>query len=178
MSFLTFLQKNRLSFITTGITTNTVQPLNDALPPPHYSYQPQHSHPETNCNTGTNNSSTSSVSSSSAAALSGSYNTHADMSSYHPHHHEHNHIPASSTAAAVLSTPAAQSRSVALDRTNDTVYTATTSVVKAIMVLSHGVERAVAAEYLDLVKNVGFELRSLLASVDHLSGVFPAQAHK
>lgn len=67
---------------------------------------------------------------------------------------------------------------VALDRTNDTVYLATTSVVKAIMTLSQGVERAVAAEYLDLVKNVGFELRALLASVDHLSTVFPAQAHK
>lgn len=65
-----------------------------------------------------------------------------------------------------------------LDRSNDAVYTATTSVVKAIMILSQGVEKAVANDYLDLVKNVGFELRTLLASVDQLSSVFPAQAHK
>lgn len=65
-----------------------------------------------------------------------------------------------------------------LDRTNDFVYSATTNVVKAIMALSQGVERAVAQEYLDLVKNVGFELRALLASVDELSALFPSQAHK
>lgn len=65
-----------------------------------------------------------------------------------------------------------------LDRTNDFVYSATTNVVKAIMALSQGVERAVAQEYLDLVKNVGFELRALLASVDELSVIFPSQAHK
>lgn len=46
------------------------------------------------------------------------------------------------------------------------------------MALSQGVERAVAQEYLDLVKNVGFELRALLASVDELSVIFPSQAHK
>ncbi|KAG4070105.1 hypothetical protein HA402_013348 [Bradysia odoriphaga] len=65
-----------------------------------------------------------------------------------------------------------------LDRTNDFVYSATTNVVKAIMALSQGVEKAVAQDYLDLVKNVGFELRALLASVDELSAIFPLQAHK
>lgn len=65
-----------------------------------------------------------------------------------------------------------------LDRTNDFVYSATTNVVKAIMALSQGVEKAVAQDYLDLVKNVGFELRALLASVDELSVIFPSQAHK
>lgn len=65
-----------------------------------------------------------------------------------------------------------------MDRTSDPVYTATTNVVKAIMILSQGVEKAVAIEYLDLVKNVGFELRALLASVDNLSSSFSAQAHK
>lgn len=65
-----------------------------------------------------------------------------------------------------------------LDRSNDPVYTATTNVVKAIMILSQGVEKAIATDYLDLVKNVGFELRALLASVDNLSGLFSAQAHK
>lgn len=65
-----------------------------------------------------------------------------------------------------------------LDRTNDFVYTATTSVVKAIMALSQGVEKAVAVEYLDLVRNVGVELRELLSSVDKLSSQFPPQAHR
>lgn len=102
--------------------------------------------------------------------------------------HQHAHIPtvgaaavgvsATVAATAAASSAAAAQKPAPLDRTNDTVYTATTSVVKAIMVLSHGVERAVAADYLELVKNVGFELRALLASVDQLSGVFPAQAHK
>lgn len=65
-----------------------------------------------------------------------------------------------------------------LDRANDAVYTATTNVVKAIMWLSQGVEKAVAKDYLDLVRNVGVELRALLASVDLLAGIFPAHAHK
>lgn len=69
-------------------------------------------------------------------------------------------------------------KTLALDRTNDAVYAATTNVVKAIMALSQGVEKAVASEYLELVRNVGIELRALLASVDALAAVFPAQAHK
>lgn len=69
-------------------------------------------------------------------------------------------------------------KTMPLDRTNDTVYMATTNVVKAIMTLSQGVEKANAVEYLDLVKNVGIELRNLLGSVDTLSVVFPPQAHK
>lgn len=64
------------------------------------------------------------------------------------------------------------------DRTNDVVYAATTSVVKAIMALSQGVERAVASDYLDLVRNVGIELRALLSSVDSLAAIFPVQATK
>lgn len=69
-------------------------------------------------------------------------------------------------------------RTQALDRTNDAVYTATTNVVKAIMSLSQGVEKAAAIEYLDLVRNVGIELRALLSSVDTLASIFPPQAHK
>lgn len=65
-----------------------------------------------------------------------------------------------------------------MNRNNDVVYMATTNVVKAIMALSQGVEKADASQYLDLVKNVGFELRALLASVDQLSTTFTAQAHK
>lgn len=70
------------------------------------------------------------------------------------------------------------SKTLALDRTNDKVYASTTSVVKAIMALSQGVEKAVALEYLDLVRNVGIELRELLSSVDALASIFPPQAHK
>lgn len=105
----------------------------------------------------------------------------ADAITSRPHtpgHNDNNSTHSNIASAAAGCAASAASGKAAIDRTNDTVYTATTSVVKAIMVLSHGVERAVAADYLDLVKNVGFELRALLASVDRLSSVFPAQAHK
>lgn len=69
-------------------------------------------------------------------------------------------------------------KTLSLDRSNDIVYAATTNVVKAIMALSQGVEKAVATEYLELVRNVGIELRTLLASVDSLAAIFPPQAHK
>lgn len=65
-----------------------------------------------------------------------------------------------------------------LDRTNDNVYSATTKVVKAIMALSHGVEKAAAIEYLELVRHVGIELRTLLSSVDTLASIFPPHALK
>lgn len=66
----------------------------------------------------------------------------------------------------------------ALDRTNDYVYICTTNVVKAIMTLSHGVEKSLMAEYLDLVKSVGIELRELLGMVDKISAYLPPQTHK
>uniref|UniRef100_A0A182X5R5 Protein kinase domain-containing protein n=1 Tax=Anopheles quadriannulatus TaxID=34691 RepID=A0A182X5R5_ANOQN len=69
-------------------------------------------------------------------------------------------------------------KTMPLDRTNDMVYNATTSVVKSIMALSQGVDRAQAAEYLNLVRNVGFELRALLGAVDQLSANFPPQRYK
>lgn len=69
-------------------------------------------------------------------------------------------------------------KTLSLDRSNDQVYSATTKVVKAIMALSQGVEKAVAVEYLDLVRNVGIELRSLLSSVDVLASIFPPPALK
>ncbi|XP_064542786.1 focal adhesion kinase 1 isoform X2 [Drosophila montana] len=65
-----------------------------------------------------------------------------------------------------------------INRTNDEVYCATTAVVKSIMVLSQGVEKAHIDGYLHLVKNVGVELRNLLKSVDNISILFPAQALK
>lgn len=70
------------------------------------------------------------------------------------------------------------SKTLSIDRTNDSVYTATTSVVKAIMTLSKGVEKAAAIEYLGLVRSVGIELKTLLSSVDELTSIFPPQALK
>lgn len=70
------------------------------------------------------------------------------------------------------------SQKLSIDRTNDDVYYATTNVVKAIMSLSQGVEKAVAVQYLDLVRDVGIELRALLSSVDGLATNFPPQALK
>merc|ERR1712106_155518 len=59
-----------------------------------------------------------------------------------------------------------------LDRTNDRVYDSTTSVVRAVMALSQGVQAHQANLYLDLVKKVGLELRELLAAVDRLIPAF------
>lgn len=69
-------------------------------------------------------------------------------------------------------------KTASLNRNNDPVYTATTTVVKAIMSLSQGVEKACATQYLTLVRNVGIQLRTLLSSVDTLASIFPPQAHK
>lgn len=70
-----------------------------------------------------------------------------------------------------------------LDRSQDKVYIATTSVVKAVMALSQGVDKANSSEnssekYLDLVRKVGEELRALLGAVDVMAHRFPSQAHK
>lgn len=69
-------------------------------------------------------------------------------------------------------------KTMPLDRSNDNVYACTTAVVKSIMALSQGVEKAKALEYLELVRNVGMELRNLLGSVDQISNCFPLQVHK
>ncbi|BES99814.1 focal adhesion kinase [Nesidiocoris tenuis] len=63
-----------------------------------------------------------------------------------------------------------------LDRTNDKVYECTTSVVRAVMALSQGVQEGQTDIYLNLVRKVGTELRLLLASVDILVGIFPQSA--
>ncbi|XP_069676126.1 focal adhesion kinase 1 isoform X3 [Periplaneta americana] len=65
-----------------------------------------------------------------------------------------------------------------LDRSNDKVYDCTTSVVKAVMSLSQGVQQSRADQYLELVRRVGMELRALLSSVDTLVPVFPISAHR
>ena len=65
-----------------------------------------------------------------------------------------------------------------LDRQNDPIYKCTTDVVRAVMTLSSGVEKSNMSEYLDLVKTVGLELRSLLGTVDQISSQFPPQTHR
>ncbi|KAL0119696.1 hypothetical protein PUN28_007856 [Cardiocondyla obscurior] len=65
-----------------------------------------------------------------------------------------------------------------LDRTNDKVYDCTTSVVRAIMSLSQGVQQSKADQYLELVRRVGIELRALLSSVDVLVEILPISAHR
>ncbi|VEN35227.1 unnamed protein product [Callosobruchus maculatus] len=65
-----------------------------------------------------------------------------------------------------------------LDRSHDCVYESTTEVVRAVMALSQGVQRAEASRYLDLVRGVGVELRHLLASVDAIVTAFPSTARR
>lgn len=65
-----------------------------------------------------------------------------------------------------------------LDRKNDPVYLCTTNVVRAIMKLSSGVEKSQIDDYLELVKTVGLELRTLLGTVDLISSNFPPVTHK
>lgn len=65
-----------------------------------------------------------------------------------------------------------------VDRKNDQIYLCTTNVVRAIMTLSSGVEKSQIDEYLELVKTVGLELRTLLGTVDLISSNFPPQTHK
>lgn len=69
-------------------------------------------------------------------------------------------------------------KTMSLDRANDKVYKATTMVVKAVMALSQGVDKANSLKYLELVRNVGEDLRTLLGAVDEMSHLFPSQAHK
>jgi focal adhesion kinase 1 len=65
-----------------------------------------------------------------------------------------------------------------IDRKNDPVYLCTTNVVRAVMTLSSGVEKSQINDYLELVKTVGLELRTLLGTVDQVSSNFPPQTHK
>ncbi|XP_037806988.1 focal adhesion kinase 1 isoform X2 [Lucilia sericata] len=65
-----------------------------------------------------------------------------------------------------------------LNRNRDDVYLATKNVVKAIITLSQVVGENKGNNYLELVKDIGFELRKLLQSVDHISPLIPAEAYK
>ncbi|XP_054707626.1 focal adhesion kinase 1-like [Uloborus diversus] len=61
---------------------------------------------------------------------------------------------------------------------SDPIYECTTSVVRSVMQLLQGVQKGQHADYLELVKNVGIELRSLLAAVDHFVPQLPSWSHK
>ncbi|XP_067121087.1 focal adhesion kinase 1-like isoform X2 [Centruroides vittatus] len=77
------------------------------------------------------------------------------------------------TNVEVTSAPTAN-----LDRTGDSVYDCTTKVVRSVMDLLQGVEQSKSSDYLLLVKNVGTELRNLLASVDELFPTLPIWSNK
>lgn len=83
------------------------------------------------------------------------------------------------TASSAASQPSRHHPpTVEMDRTDDRVYESTTRVVRSVMVLSQGVTEARVDDYLDYVKNVGIELRNLLASVDELMTFFPLWSKK
>ncbi|XP_035219377.1 focal adhesion kinase 1-like isoform X3 [Stegodyphus dumicola] len=71
-----------------------------------------------------------------------------------------------------------QSPTVVLNRSGDHVYEHTTDVVRAVMNLSQGVQQGRLADYLDLVKQVGLDLRNLLAAVDGIIKSFPIWSHR
>ncbi|CAG5122889.1 unnamed protein product, partial [Candidula unifasciata] len=60
----------------------------------------------------------------------------------------------------------------------DGVYKKTTSVVRAVMVLTRGAENMDASSYLDTVKTIGSELRDLLAQVDNTLPQLSSESHK
>ncbi|KAL7646506.1 UNVERIFIED_CONTAM: hypothetical protein RMT77_001757 [Armadillidium vulgare] len=65
-----------------------------------------------------------------------------------------------------------------IDRTDDKIYACTIMVVRAITSLSHCVNKGQGELYLEHVKSVGLELRSLLASVDEFVGTVSATHHR
>lgn len=86
-------------------------------------------------------------------------------------------VPSSSSSA---SSPQGSEKRIGgkADRKNDPIYQCTTNVVRAVMTLSNGVEKSQINDYLELVKTVGLELRTLLGTVDQVSANFPPQTHK
>ncbi|XP_039481222.1 focal adhesion kinase 1 isoform X1 [Drosophila santomea] len=106
----------------------------------------------------------------------------ANLSSLKSNHSSADHLSSLTTAEEQMGPNARNLGSAVssrpLNRADDEVYCATTLVVKSIMALSQGVEKANTEGYLELVKNVGVKLRNLLTSVDKISVIFPAQALK
>ncbi|CAL1531010.1 unnamed protein product [Lymnaea stagnalis] len=65
-----------------------------------------------------------------------------------------------------------------LSRVNDSVYDSTTNVVRAVMTMTKDAPRVEAEGYLEMVKKVGSELRTLLAKVDEVMPSLPPDSHK
>lgn len=83
-----------------------------------------------------------------------------------------------SSSSAITSPQEGVKMAGGIDRSNDQIYKCTTNVVRAVMALSSGLEKSNQADYLELVKTVGLELRNLLGTVDQISARFPSQTHK
>ncbi|KAH9504131.1 putative serine/threonine protein phosphatase, partial [Bulinus truncatus] len=65
-----------------------------------------------------------------------------------------------------------------ISRVNDGVYDSTTSVVRAVMLMTKEAPQVDADGYLEMVKKVGSELRTLLSKVDEVMPVLPPESHK
>ncbi|XP_027204780.2 protein tyrosine kinase 2 Fak [Dermatophagoides pteronyssinus] len=65
-----------------------------------------------------------------------------------------------------------------VDRKEDPVYWGTINVVNSVRYLLKGVQELNTTEYIDLVKNVGQELRNLLANVDIFLEAIPDDEHR
>ncbi|GFQ81744.1 hypothetical protein TNCT_18981 [Trichonephila clavata] len=92
--------------------------------------------------------------------------------------------PVTSEAVAVTkpmsptSSVSSPTQASSLGHSSDPIYECTTSVVRSVMQLLQGVQKGQHADYLELVKNVGIELRSLLAAVDQIVPSLPVWSHK
>ncbi|XP_048256196.1 focal adhesion kinase 1-like isoform X4 [Haliotis rufescens] len=77
-----------------------------------------------------------------------------------------------------LGGPVGQKMASNLDRTNDSVYQSTTNVVRSVMAMTKAAPQVKSEDYVDLVKTVGLQLRSLLASVDETLPHLPQDNHR
>ncbi|UXI16519.1 palmitoyltransferase ZDHHC15 [Sarcoptes scabiei] len=68
--------------------------------------------------------------------------------------------------------------SAEIDRKEDPVYWSSINVINSVRYLLKGLGESIATEYIDLVKNVGLELRNLLANVDIFLQTIPIEKHQ
>lgn len=81
-------------------------------------------------------------------------------------------------ANEVKQMPFVQPTAKGLDRSGDQVYQNMTNIVKVVKKLLISVQDGKVDLYVDLVKEVGLTLRSLLAAVDELVPTFPGHCYK
>ncbi|XP_013077810.1 focal adhesion kinase 1 isoform X7 [Biomphalaria glabrata] len=65
-----------------------------------------------------------------------------------------------------------------ISRVNDSVYDSTTSVVRAVMMMTKEAPHVDAEGYLEMVKKIGSELRVLSSKVDEVMPTLPPETHK